>query len=89
MEIESDSKKDTKIILEKSREIGSFLLPKIRKEGIGWLDGSRVSPLRSAAIPPNYRQPLKTAAVKTAADFDSAMSRAAAVSGAAGSDLEA
>ena len=25
---------------EESREIGSFLLPKNRKEGIGWLDGS-------------------------------------------------
>ena len=32
---------------------------------------------------------LKTAAVKTAADFDSAMSKVAAVSGATGSDLEA
>ena len=28
---------------EKSREIGSFLLLKIRKEGIGWLDGSKNS----------------------------------------------
>ncbi len=32
---------------------------------------------------------LGTAAVKTAADFDSAMSKVAAVSGATGSDLEA
>ena len=36
------------IQVEKNRETGSFLLPKIRKEGIGWLDRFRVSPLGSA-----------------------------------------
>ena len=44
--------------------IGVFFYPKSgRREMDGWtdgrMDGSRVSPLRLAAILPNYRQPLR------------------------------
>ena len=77
--------------LEKQAGESSVALQKIADAGTGLQKvGDKVSDVGTKLLPVTGAvTALGTAAVKTAADFDSAMSQVAAVSGATGEDLEA